>query len=172
MSVVLVLLVVCAALATAYGGGGYFTGHYFPVRDFTNTEIEAEVSGGYGYGVSHDGSRYGGFGMVIQSSAHPDGVIGAFGGVITGHQFRGWPFTLSANLWTGVGYVNPAYVAGSEGVGFLAEVNVEAGMRILPWFQLGLYAGLQVIGGFDLPSILDTALYTPVVGARFSWGSF
>ena len=172
ITMVLVLTVVVTALASAYGGGGWFNGHYFPMDEFTNTSVEAEINGGYGYGVGRDGSRYGGFGMVIHDHARPEEVIGAFGGVITGRQFRGWPFTLSANLWTGIGYLNPSFVSSSGGVGFVAEADVEAGLRILPWFQLSLYAGMQVISGFDLQSLVDSAIYTPVIGARFTWGSF
>ena len=53
-----------------------------------------------------------------------------------------------------------------------AEADLEAGFAVLPWFQLSVYGGMQVIGGFDPATLLQTALYSPVVGARFTWGGF
>lgn len=165
------LIVLVAGFGFAYGGGGFFQGNYFSVPDYTNMNRDAEIVGGFGYGSSRDGSRHGGFGLAIHD-AESEELIGAFGGVISGSQLRTGPLTLSLNLWTGVGFVNPDVVNSPVGFGYFIEADAEAGFAILPWFQVGLYAGMQAIGSVDPSNLISSARYTPVVGSRFTWGRF
>ncbi len=164
-------LVLVASLVFADGGGGFFRGRYFYVPEYSNVETEATVSGGFGYGAQRRGSRYGGFGLSI-NDAETDRMIGAFGGFISGNQIRTGPVTLSLNLWSGLGYVNPDFVESEVGVGYFAEANAEAGFAFVPWFQVSFYAGMQAIGSFDPAAFLSSARYSPVMGTRFTWGGF
>jgi hypothetical protein len=163
----------CAVVfaASAYGGGGFFQASQVAIPGYSNVPALAEVHGGYGYGASRGGSRYGGFGLAVED-AGSDKLIGAFGGVISGHQVRTGPFTLSVNVWSGIGYVNPDIVLVPGAVGFFAEATGEAGFAILPWMQLSVYAGYQAIGPFDPSMLFTNTLYTPVIGSRLTWGSF
>lgn len=162
---------IVAGAVFAYGGGGFFQGSYFGIPDWTNIDREAEIVGGFGYGAGRDGERHGGFGLGIHD-ADSDELIGGFGGVISGSQLRAGPLTLSLNLWTGVGYVNPELTDANTGFGYFIEADADAGFAILPWFQLSVYAGMQAIGSFEPSAIVSSARYTPVVGSRFTWGSF
>ncbi|MFW5777249.1 MAG: hypothetical protein ACOCZB_08190 [Spirochaetota bacterium] len=165
------LVIAFAGGAFAYGGGGFFQGSYIAVPDYTNIDRGAEVVGGYGYGTDRDGARHGGFGLAIHDSSN-DELLGGFGGVISGSQLRAGPLTVSLNLWSGIGFVNPELVRTRSAFGYFIEADAEAGFAILPWFQLSVYAGMQAIGSFEPASIISSARYTPVVGSRFTWGGF
>ena len=166
-----VLMTASAFAAFAYGGGGFFQATQMSFPTYSNIGNVAEVNGGYGYGASRDGARYGGFGLAVTDPA-TESLMGAFGGVISGRQMRTGPFTLSLNVWGGVGYVDPSYAAVPASVGFFTEASAEAGFAILPWMQLSVYGGYQAIGPFD-PALLFTGTrYAPVVGSRLTWGSF
>ena len=165
------LMILVAAGAFAFGGGGFFQGTHVPLSEYSNSEVMGQVSGGFGYGVDRGGSRYGGFGMVIEEIGDEE-FLGGFGGLISGRQFRTGPVTVSLNLWSGVGYVAPGLVEIPGQVGFLLEANAEAGVKLLPWMQVALYGGMQAIGGFDPHRIFTDSIYTPVAGIRFTWGSF
>ncbi len=169
--VVAVLMTASVFAVSAYGGGGFFQATHMTLPGYSNLSSGGEVRGGYGYGASRSGARYGGFGLVATDTGSED-VLGAFGGVISGRQMRTGPFTLSVNAWSGVGYVNPEYIAVPGNVGFFAEANLEAGFAILPWMQLSVYAGYQAMGPFDPQLLFSHTLYTPVIGSRLSWGSF
>ncbi len=162
---------VLAGSAFAYGGGGFFRGRSIPFDRYTNLPVDVEIVGGYGYGANRCGTRHGGFGYVMHEEGTDD-LIGAFGGVISGSQLTMGPLTVSLNLWTGVGYVDPHIVQSRIGVGYLLEANAEAGIAILPWFQIAVYGGMQAIGSFDARALISSARYTPVVGTRFTWGGF
>ena len=168
---IVVMVVLAAGSVSAYGGGGFFQGHYVFVPEYSNVELEAEVAGGYGYGADRDGSRHGGFGLVVHDTG-ADALIGAFGGVISGSQLRAGPLTLSLNLWSGIGFVNPEIVAGSPGVGYFLEADAEAGFALLPWLQFSVYGGMQALGSFDARTLISGARYSPVVGSRLTWGGF
>ena len=170
-AIVLITMVLVAATAFADGGGGFFRGNYFYVPSYSNIGREAEIVGGYGYGAERRGSRYGGFGLAINDTDTEE-TIAAFGGFISGNQVRTGPVTLSLNLWSGIGWVNPAVVDSSVGVGYMLEANAEAGFAFVPWFQVAFYAGMQAIGPFDPAAIISSARYSPVLGTRFVWGGF
>ncbi|MEE8440736.1 MAG: hypothetical protein V3S41_03375 [Spirochaetia bacterium] len=165
------MLVAVVIVASAYGGGGFFQATQMAFSGYTNMDSVAEVEGGYGYGVSRGGRRYGGFGMVV-SEAETQEFLGGFGGVISGRQMRTGPFTLSLNIWSGVGYASQDLIQAPAGVAFLAEANAEAGFAVLPWLQISVYGGYQAIGPFDPSAVFANTKYVPVIGARVSWGSF
>jgi hypothetical protein len=169
--IALVMAAIAATAAFAYGGGGFFEGSQYIYPGYTNVENPADVHGGFGYGASRSGSRYGGFGLSI-SDPETGEFLGGFGGVITGRQTRMGPFTLSANIYAGVGYATPELVNWPGGVSFLAEGTVEAGFAILPWLQISAYGGYQVIGPLDVNRALVDSRYVPVIGTRVTWGSF
>ena len=166
-----IMLAAVVVMASAYGGGGFFQGTQMVFPGYTNMDSGAEVQGGYGYGASRSGRRRGGFGLAISDPA-TDEFLGAFGGVITGRQKRIGPVTLSANIWSGVGYATPELIQAPAGVAFLAEANAEAGFAVLPWLQISVYGGYQAIGAFDPSNLFANTKYAPVIGGRVTWGGF
>lgn len=163
------VLIGMVSAAFAYGGGGLFSGHHVAYPGYYSIDRGIEYSGGYGYGTDRDGRRSGGFGLVMNSSEQ---FVGAFGGAIQGHQVRLGPVTLSANIWTGFGYLSPQISGSPISFGFVAEATAEAGFAVLPWLQLSFYGGAQAIGPFDLVHLVDTVNYSPILGTRLTWGSF
>jgi hypothetical protein len=155
----------------AHGGGGVFSGEQIIIDGYNNMPVRLETSGGYGYGAGRSGTRTGGFGMVLHADDYGH-VAGAFGGFITGKQYSIGPFMFSGNLWTGVGYVNPAVLDVPGSVGFIGEATVEAGFAPISWFQIGIYAGMQAIGVLDGFESFNSARYAPIAGTRVTWGSF
>ncbi len=168
---VFALMVLVISGVCARGGGGVFHGAYYLVQEYTNVDRDVRIVGGYGYGVDRGSVRHGGFGLVIHDRDTSE-LVGAFGGVISGRQLRTGSLTLSVNLWTGVGYVNPWVVSSPAGVGYFAEAAAEAGLTLLPWFQVGVYGGMQAIGSLDPPYLISSARYAPVLGTRLTWGRF
>lgn len=166
-----IMLVAVVVVASAYGGGGFFQGTQMALPGYTNMDSDAEVQGGYGYGASRGGRRYGGFGLAISDPA-TDEFLGAFGGVISGRQTRIGPVTLSLNIWSGVGYASSELIQAPAGVAFLAEANAEAGFAVLPWLQISVYGGYQAIGSFDPSDMFANTKYAPVMGGRVTWGGF
>lgn len=147
----------------ATGGGGIFYGNYYFDSEFSNIDLTtAEVFGGYGYGTDRDGTRNGGFGLVM-SDPNDNSIHGAFGGVITGQETVIGSLIIGANLWAGFGYSH----LGASGLG---ELNGEVGLAIFPWFQIQAYGGIQYIGPFK--DFFDAGIYSPVAGVRLVWGSF
>ncbi len=160
-----------AASVFAYGGGGFFQGNLLPYQELTSHGVVAETRGGFGYGVNRCGVRHGGFGIVIRNSADNE-LIGAFGGIISGRQVRVRPITLSANLWTGIGFIGTPVASRHSGFGYFAEATGEAGVALLPWMQVALYGGMQAMGRLDPVSIVESTMYSPVAGMRFVFGRF
>ncbi len=167
----LVLTVLVVSGVWARGGGGVFQGAYYPVQEYSNVDRDVRITGGYGYGVDRGGARHGGFGLVIHDT-HTSELVGAFGGVMSGRQLRSGSLALSVNLWTGVGYVNSSFVSSPVGVGYLAEAAAEAGLTLLPWFQVSVYGGMQAVGSLDPAQLISSARYAPVLGTRLTWGGF
>lgn len=167
----ILLTVLVASGVSARGGGGVFQGAYYPIEDYSNVDRDVRIIGGYGYGVDRGGARHGGFGLVIHD-ADTSELVGAFGGVVSGRQLRSGSLTLSVNLWTGVGYVNSWFVSSPVGVGYLAEAAAEVGLALLPWFQVGVYGGMQAVGSLDPAHLISSARYAPVLGTRLTWGRF
>jgi len=170
-TVIVVLMVILAATSVfAYGGGGVFQASQFAIPGYTNMGQTADISGGYGYGASRGGRRYGGFGLVMTDAATGE-FLGGFGGVLTGQQLRTGPFTLSANIYSGIGHASESLLPGTP-VAFFAEISGEAGFAVLPWLQISVYGGYHAVGPLDATMIFETTRYAPVIGSRVTWGSF
>ena len=116
---------------------------------------------GYGYGVNSDGQINGGFGFGIQDATHK--YNGGFGGLITGYEYITGKIRIATTLWAGVGSISSRFSG-------LGEFNIEAGYLFTNWFVLSAYGGIQGITYFD--KFLEDGLYSPVVGLRFTFGSF
>ena len=150
-------------------GGGIYYGNYQYREKFSNQNLEdTYYYGGFGYGSDKNGIRSGGFGMVMFSRDTEESLFkGAYVGVITGHEVVNGPIVIALNMWTGFGYSN---LENHESVSGMMELNGEVGFVILPWFEIELYGGVQLLSAFT--NIMDSAIYTPVFGARVVWGSF
>lgn len=170
IAVLIPALVLLAAPAFAGGGGGTFMGRLLPYPRLQNHDLSASMSGGFGYGVSRDGSRIGGFGLAIED-AQNGAFYGGFGGLMSGQQVKLGPAIGSVNLWTGVGYLAPQST-GSGSIGYYGELSAELGVVVIPWMQVSAYGGMQVMGRFDRYAWFPDAVYAPVAGIRFAWGSF
>ncbi len=168
---ILVFLFILLPLTSIFStdGGGLFYGNYQNGDKFSNINLEeVYYYGGFGYGSNRDGIRSGGFGMVMFTEDTTDSLFqGAFGGVITGREVVNGPVVIALNLWAGFGYSN---LENHKSVSGMMELNGEVGLAIFPWFEIELYGGIQLISAFT--NIMDTAIYTPVVGARLVWGYF
>ena len=131
------------------GGGGIFVQKQvaeFPFAqdwDLAETNMELQMIGGFGYGVSNSGQITGGFGYGIITDEDENGdeiagqIAGGFGGVINGVQILSRPITLNVITYVGLG-----------GMG---RVEDEDG-----WFALCLQANVEV-GiplGFVMPVVL------------------
>ncbi|MFP4550469.1 MAG: hypothetical protein ACLFNT_06665 [Spirochaetales bacterium] len=167
---ILSILLIGSALAFAGGGGGVFEGRMLPYRGWASTDLDATVGGGFGYGIARDGSRIGGFGLVVNDEFDEE-LYGAFGGLISGRQYKMGPIVGSVNLWTGVGYVSPRLFDGNT-VGYVGELNAELGVLLVPWMQIAVYGGMQGMGSFYSEKWFSDFTYSPVAGIRAVWGSF
>lgn len=176
------LMVLSGVAAFAAGGGGFYTGYQtsrYPILDQygpPSNNMSVIYYGGYGYGVSHDGVISGGFGFGFGDSATSSELAGGFGGVISGYRFLYWPVNLSLVTWTGVGGVYTGNSSLHPHNGYFcvsAELDLEVGLPVLPWFMPVVYAGYQFIGNLSGGKPFDEFIsYTPVVGVRFAWGGF
>lgn len=163
----LTLLPLTAIFST--GGGGIYYGNYQYRESFSNQNLEdIYYYGGFGYGSNNNGIRSGGFGMVMFSKDLEESLFkGAYGGVITGREVVNGPIVIALNMWTGFGYSN---LENHKSVSAMMELNGEVGFVIFPWFEIELYGGIQLLSAFT--DIVDSAIYTPVIGVRVVWGSF
>ncbi len=175
ISVISLLIALAACPLFAHGGGGITFGSQYYDPDFANRDLSAFSVGGFGYGVSADGQRIGGFGMAftgIGSTAGQPDISGGIGGLITGQELRIGPFTVAVNLWLGLGGLAVDFENPSGFMAAFGELNLELGIPVTRWMQLVGYAGFQVLGNL-IPGMPfeDVLIYTPVVGVRIRWGS-
>jgi hypothetical protein len=167
---VLAALLVTIPASAAFGGGAggiSYDGQYF-YPGLTSSNIGMTSITGYGYGVSWDGSRFGGFGKALLSA---QGIAaGGAGGILAGHEWRAGPFVVALDLLMGVGGM--AFHGGGYAIAF-GQADFEIGVTIVPWMQISAYAGYQAWGnlvpGFPFS---NASLYTPVLGVRLAWGGF
>ena len=172
LGIFIIVLIVPASMGFAYSSGGgltYGLQYYHP--ELTNQDIGLHTVGGYGYGTSRGGQRFGGFGMAIFSESNE--LVGGIGGNITGHEFISGPVSLAANLWTGVGGAKASLKDPGGYMILFAELNLELGIALSPWMQLVAFGGMQGIANVIPGTPFDSVLYySPVWGFRLSWGSF
>jgi hypothetical protein len=179
---ILLTMVIGILSAGSGGGGGMLIGYQTSTYPFlekypvVSNSQELIYYGGFGYGVSWDGTITGGFGYAIMDVAGDSEIAGGFGGFITGYRFIDRPVTVSIISWTGLGGISTGVLPsrGYKGFfGLLQEVTIELGFPIIRWFMPTLFAGYQIAGNL-IPGVPFEAFfsYSPVVGFRLQWGSF
>jgi len=166
----------------ADGAGGMFFSYQTSQYPFLenhpvlNNSLGLIYYGGYGYGVDRKGNISGGFGLAIHDPEFKEGgVVGGFGGVISGYRILKRPVSLSIVSWTGFGGLATGDYETEAGNGFFSlffELAVEAGIPITSWFMPVVYAGYQVIGNMIPGEFFSHFFsYTPVIGIRLCWGA-
>jgi hypothetical protein len=162
------LVVIPAGAAFAGGAGGVGYGAQYYDSGLATSDMAMTFITGYGYGVSWDGARFGGFGSALLSAQ--GSAAGGVGGIVTGHEWRAGPLVAAVDLWMGLGGMS--FNRSGYMVAF-GQADFELGVAILPWMQIVAYAGYQALGnlipGFPFS---NAVLYTPVVGMRLAWGGF
>lgn len=171
--VCVVVLVLTTTFSFAGGGGGLTYGVYLHMPPYSNQQLTVNFFGGFGYGVNRQGAKIGGFGIAILDNDASDLMAGGFGGLITGKRLTAGPFFVSINIWSGFGGIGSSFGNPSSFFGLFLEGNVEFGIRLVPWMQLAVFAGEQVITNLipGLPFV-GNLVYTPVFGTRIIWGGF
>lgn len=179
-----VLLAFSLSLSSAFadGGGGTTWGMqaasypFLDGYDVPNNSAGLVYYGGYGYGISGSHRINGGFGYVIADPLHDTGLIGGYGGVISGFRFLKLPVNLSLVSWTGFGGVYTGALATPSNRGYFCiseELSLELGLPIQRWLMPVVYAGYQVAGNIVPGTVFQSFLsYTPVFGVRVAWGKF
>ena len=170
----IVFIVPLVTAAADNGGGGIISGTHLNYGQFANYELKATYFGGFGYGASDRGTRVGGFGVTILDNSDEHLLIGGFGGTIVGQEFTAHPVTVAATSWTGLGGIAADLQGGRGGYfAFMEEISFEAGIAVVPWMQIVMYAGFQIIGSI-LPGFMfnEAFSYTPTFGLRIAFGSF
>ena len=123
--------------------------------------------GGLGYGVDEDGFVVGGFGMAVTSKGNP-ATYGGYGGTIQGWQHRWGPLVGLFTTRVGFGGI---YRDHHAGLSLLGMAGAQMGVRLMPWFVLGVEGGLAGTITWTKGNSLSLA-YAPTVGVRLLWGAF
>ena len=148
--------------------------------------------GGFGYGVTRDNFKIGGFGFGYLSGDISKVVpvfgkelvklAGGFGGVILGTQASAGPIVIALNTRLGAGglAVNQrSYPLGDGGqiytfgtAAFYGSLEIEAGLTLNRIMLISAYAGASGILALTFwePPVLP--LIAPIFGVRITWGSF
>ena len=195
-----VVLLLAPCLAFAGGGGGieYVTN---PGPDILGSLLPAgspllrmptgtvQAVSGFGYGVTYDGWKIGGFGTFFTTGAPLSldvptlgtvtRVIGGFGGIISGGQGRLGPLLFSVNLRLGAGGMGVGYLwypagmspipVGPGTFALFGSVDAEVGLITFPAMAISAYAGVNGILALGY-AIVPVAV--PTMGVRITWGSF
>jgi len=137
-----------ALLVAAPGGaGGVGFGVQYVDLGLANQDLSLSYITGYGYGVSWNGARIGGFGTALLGSASR--TWGGVGGLLTGVAMAGQGYFI-----------------------LFGQADLELGFAVLPWMQVVLYGGYQGWGNIVPGRPLASSLTTPVLGVRVAWGAF
>jgi hypothetical protein len=162
------------SMACAGGAGGLTWGQQYFDSPLSNYDFQGTFSGAYGYGVTRQGQRIGGFAIAVRSAAPEGAFDGGFAGLITGQEIHAGPFLMAVTLWTGIGGLSvkdPALPAGGS-LALFGELDLELGLGFISWMELTGYAGMQAVVRVADGGFFSGAMYTPVLGIRVSWGSF
>ncbi len=172
ITILMIVLLVPVSVGFAYSSGGGLTyGLQYCHPELTNQDIGLHTVGGYGYGTSRSGQRFGGFGMALFSDSNE--LVGGIGGNITGHEFVTWPVSLAVNLWTGVGGAKASLKDPGGYLIIFTELNLELGIALSPWMQLVVFGAMQGVANIIPGTPFDSVLYySPAWGFRLNWGSF
>jgi hypothetical protein len=194
-------LLALGGAAAANGAGGLLVGLVQPswnpsfMPGVPSSLPDIEYMGGYGYGISREGTIVGGFGLAFldygiydsanweassQASAH---VAGGAGGLVVGSRVFGsrWShLDIAARLGLGgMGLATKDALSGSAGFvskGYAivyAEPYIELGVGLTRWMQLGASLSYLYIGNFVPGKPLNELVYfTPAVGISLTFGRF
>jgi len=159
----LILCLSSLPLAAEGAGGVEFTRSVgFPGA--SDASLELNAVGGFGYGVLRDGTVVGGFGM----GSHIKDRNAGYGGMMQGWQHRWGPIVALATTKIGFGGVTGG---GTSAFSLLGAAELQMGLLVLPWFEVGVKAGAMGTVSFPLDEATAVA-WSPTVGVRLSWGSF
>jgi hypothetical protein len=176
---VLVLLALFAgAQAFSEGAGGMLYGT--SRRDWNpnfmpSSPLACDIGyfGGYGYGVDHEGTITGGFGLALSNfgSGSPS-IQGGLGGLIVGQRVIGLRLVhLDADLRFGAGGLS--YNNSKGYFVAYAEPYLELGIGLTPWLHLSATAGYQFIGNLMGGKVFESFTYwSPTFGMTIGFGSF
>ena len=158
----------------AGGAGGVTWGQELVDPFFSNFGLQTSYSGGYGYGVSRDGQRIGGFALSMHAVSSGPSFGAGFVGLITGREVHTGPLMGALNLWMGLGGMSANPVLNTpDCFALFGELDLELGFRFMPATQLTGYAGMQaIVGVVDGQPLFHSVMYAPVLGLRLAWGSF
>lgn len=176
------VLVPAIVLADGVGGaywGSQQTTYPWESQDnpvFGSTADRLDYVGGMGYGISRNDQVAGGFGVGFTERDMEDnqGLVGGFGGVISGYRIFQHPFNVLALVYAGVGGVSDETSEDSRlrdgSFALYGEATLEASFPMI-FFHPTLYAGYQVIASVGEGGVGDAFLsYSPTVGVRILWG--
>jgi hypothetical protein len=159
--------------AYARGAGGFTWGQQIADSQLANFDLQSSLTGVYGYGVSWNGRRTGGFALAVHSDGAAPAVEGGFIGGIAGQEFRRSPFIGAVNLWAGLGGLSAGRGISADGsFAVFGEITAELGVAFMPGVLLTGYAGLQAMSAVSSGETFFTrVMYSPVIGMRLAWGS-
>jgi hypothetical protein len=163
----LLFLILLAALTVplvAEGAGGVEYTQTLATPNGSDPAWSGYAVGGYGYGVLADGSVIGGFGMGSHGASYNAG----YGGTMQGWQHRWGP--LLGLFTTKIGFGGVSSPA-ATGFSMLGAAEVQLGVLVLPWFEIGFKTGAMGTVTFAPEQTLRFG-WSPVVGARLAWGAF
>lgn len=140
------------------------------------------ATGGLGYGVDDEGNVIGGFGLGVSSKnlnlaesplGRPvDKFHAGYGGTIQGWQHRWGPVVALATTRLGFGGADwESQGRHTAGFSLLGTAGLQMGVTVLPWFTLGVEAGVAGTVTFAVgePFLLG---YAPTIAVRLLWGAF
>jgi hypothetical protein len=168
------LCVLPLSVVSARGAGGITWGQELFTPSLSNFDLQTTYSGGYGYGVTRDGQRMGGFVLGLHSSTPSASLDAGFLGLITGQEVHLGPVMGAVNLWTGFGGMSASTVLNTpDSFALFGELDLEIGFGFTRGMQLTGYAGMQAIVSVrEGQPLFSNVMYTPVLGLRLAWGSF
>jgi hypothetical protein len=168
------LAVLPLSFAAARGAGGVTWGQEYFTPSLSNFDLPTMYSGAYGYSVTRDGQRIGGFVLGLHSSADSPSFDAGFVGLITGQETHLGPAIGAVNLWTGFGGMSANPVLNTpESFALFGELDLELGFGFTRGVQLTGYAGMQaIVSVVEGQPLFHNVMYSPVLGLRLAWGSF
>lgn len=166
-----------AGAAAADGAGGLRYGRQYVDLGYASSDLGIGTAGGFGYGVSEDGQRVGGFGFILYSDKGSRQYLGGVGGLITGGQGRFGPLIVGLDLLLGLGGAGLSDAAdGGNAAGMMlayGELELSVGLAFTRWMQIAAYAGFQGMANlFPGDAFRSFQYYSPTVGMRLLWGKF
>jgi hypothetical protein len=176
------------ALADSGGAGGPFLGSTVPEwnPDFMPAASSARLLriGASGYGVSHDGAIFGGFGIAILDAELFDASLdrrfdpsfapyaGGVGGIVSGRRLGSGDYA-HLDLAARIGAGGIASGRRSGWAVLYAEPYAELGLRFTPWMRLTASVGYMFMASVAPGApFKDLVLNAPTLGFGVAFGGF